>query len=89
MGTEIGPQEVLLHNFGLVECLEAGMPQFHLAYAVGTNTAPNDDRTDEFRDWLDRFVVHILNIAGNRESSSPGIQDFTRSFLSAALLIDD
>jgi hypothetical protein len=36
---------------------------------------------DEFRSWLDTNHIHILNVAGNRESEAPGIAEFTRSFL--------
>jgi hypothetical protein len=62
---------------------EAGKPFFHLA-DVANGIVPNE-RMDEFRYWFERYNVHILNFAGNRESSSPGIQELTRSFLLAAL----
>lgn len=31
--------------------------------------------------WLAHRDIQILNVAGNRESQSPGIAEFTRSFL--------
>ena len=40
---------------------------------------------EDFRNWLDRHAIHVLNVAGNRESQSPGIAKFTRSFLVLAL----
>jgi len=39
----------------------------------------------EFRSWLASTHIHILNVAGNRESESPGIAEFTRAFLINAL----
>ncbi len=53
---------------------EMGKPLFHIAFAVGSITSPNDDRIDEFRYWLQRYEIQILNVAGNRETQSPGIQ---------------
>ena len=35
--------------------------------------------------WLERYSVQVLNVAGNRESQSPGIGAFTRDFLVSAL----
>jgi len=63
---------------------EAGKPLFHLAYVPNLGIVPNE-RMEEFRYWLERYNIHILNVAGNRESNSPGIQELTRSFLLAAL----
>jgi hypothetical protein len=63
---------------------EADKPLFHLAYVPNIGIVPNE-RMEEFRYWLDRYNIHILNVAGNRESSNPGIQELTRSFLLAAL----
>jgi len=40
---------------------------------------------DDFRSWLDQHDIRILNVAGNRESQSPGISEFTRKFLVQAL----
>lgn len=37
------------------------------------------------RSWLELFEVEVLNVAGPRESKEPGIQDYTRRLLIAAL----
>jgi hypothetical protein len=63
---------------------EAGNPLFHLASVPNLGIVPTE-RMEEFRSWLERYNIHILNVAGNRESDSPGIQELTRSFLLAAL----
>jgi hypothetical protein len=38
-------------------------------------------RIEEFRYWLERYEIRTLNVAGNRESETRGIAEFTRSFL--------
>ena len=63
---------------------ESEKPVFHVAYG-GRSVAPSEERISEFRDWLGRYEIRILNVAGNRESQSPGIQAFTRQFLVNAL----
>lgn len=37
--------------------------------------------TLEFQEWLDKYKIHTLNVAGSRESSAPGIQAAVRDFL--------
>lgn len=64
---------------------EAAQPLFHTAFVAGAIISPNDARIEEFRYWLQRYEIHILNVAGNRETQSRGIQEFTRAFLLAAL----
>ena len=54
-------------------------PMFHVAFPE----VANDSR--EFREWLGRFQIRVLNVAGNRESVNPGIQEFTRRFLVSTL----
>jgi hypothetical protein len=54
--------------------MKLSKPVFH----VPLTTKPN---VEEFRDWLVRFRIRVLNVAGNRESQSPGIEEFTRKFL--------
>jgi hypothetical protein len=54
-------------------------PLFHISFPE------RRDRTEEFRDWLEKHDVVVLNVAGNRESQSPGIAEFTRDFLVRAL----
>ena len=39
----------------------------------------------ELRQWLGDNQVAVLNVAGNRESGQPGIEDATRAFLVRAL----
>ncbi len=46
---------------------------------------PPENELQRFRRWLERHDVQVLNVAGNRESQSPGIAEFTRLFLVAAL----
>jgi hypothetical protein len=40
---------------------------------------------EDFLYWLDRYHIRTLNVAGNRESETPGLQQFTRQFLISAL----
>jgi hypothetical protein len=40
---------------------------------------------DAFQNWLERHRIQTLNVAGNRESQTPGIAEFTRTFLLGAL----
>jgi len=44
----------------------------------------NDQRT-LFVDWLASHQVVVLNVAGNRESENPGIENFVFRFLVNAL----
>jgi hypothetical protein len=62
---------------------EANKPFLHID--ITTPIAPNDERIVRFRSWLQEFDIRTLNVAGNRETHSPGIQSFTTEFLSAAL----
>jgi hypothetical protein len=58
---------------------ELSKPLFHISYPE------RRDRSWEFRHWLEENKVVVLNVAGNRESQSPGIAEFTRDFLVRAL----
>jgi hypothetical protein len=60
-------------------------PLFHLAYPGEPEALVTDDQLEEFRYWLRRFRIRVLNVAGNRESQSPGLREFTRRFLISAL----
>jgi len=56
-------------------------------------TFPPDNNDDsqsirEFREWLENHGIQTLNVAGNRESQSPGIGEFTREFLLRAMQED-
>jgi hypothetical protein len=59
---------------------QAGKPMFHLEFPSAVHS-----RFEEFRHWLHRHRIRTLNVAGNRESQSRGIQEFTRRFLIGAL----
>jgi hypothetical protein len=58
--------------------MELNKPTFHVPLVI----APN---IDELRYWLGRFGIGVLNVAGNRESQSPGIEEFTRQLLVSTL----
>lgn len=38
-----------------------------------------------FLEWLSKHKIKVLNVAGNRESSSPGIEDAVATFIVEAL----
>jgi predicted Rossmann-fold nucleotide-binding protein len=40
-----------------------------------------EDKPVDIKSWLEKNSVHILNVAGNRESISPGIHDMAYRFL--------
>ena len=61
---------------------EAGKPLFHVPFPA---LHDGHDKKAEFREWIVRFRIRILNVAGNRESQSPGLQVFARKFLVEAL----
>jgi len=63
---------------------KAGKPLFHLASVPNLGIVPNE-RMEEFRYWLERYNIQILNVARNCESRSPGIQELTWWFLLAPL----
>jgi hypothetical protein len=63
---------------------ELNRPLFHAAYST-PDLQHDRQRIDEFRYWLERYEIGTLNVAGNRESESPGISEFTRTFLLDAL----
>jgi Circularly permutated YpsA SLOG family len=69
--------------------VQVGKPMFHLefpsAIQMPTHAAKEDSRFEEFRIWMLQHRVRTLNVAGNRESQSRGIQEFTREFINAAL----
>jgi hypothetical protein len=55
-------------------CLKHGRPVFAVDLAV-------EDDPDDVRRWIDEQAVRVLNVAGPRESSAPGIGDEARRFL--------
>lgn len=41
----------------------------------------------DFRNWIDKKFIRILNVAGNRENTNSGIQERVKQFLISSLLI--
>lgn len=41
--------------------------------------------THTLRDWVNKYSIHTLNVAGNRESKNPGIHDRTVRLIVIAL----
>ena len=64
---------------------EERMPLFHVAFPQTESEEGLEAVSVRFREWLDRFQIGVLNVAGNRESVNPGIQEFTRRFLVSTL----
>jgi Circularly permutated YpsA SLOG family len=60
-------------------CEDFGKPCFVLAFPA------TDDEHKLFADWLASHKIHVLNVAGNRESQSPGIEEFVFQFLVSTL----
>jgi len=44
-----------------------------------------NDQGKRFADWLASHPIPVLNVAGNRESRSPGIEEFVFDFLVSTL----
>lgn len=65
-------------------CRDKGKPVFVVPWHTG-RAAPSPAITLVFRRWLEDKGIRILNVAGNRESSQPGIQEAVKAFLIAAL----
>jgi hypothetical protein len=64
---------------------EARTPLHRVPFPSVTGAEPIEELSKVFRNWLNRFQIRILNVAGNRESQNPGIQEFTKQFLVTAL----
>jgi len=64
---------------------EEGKPFFHVPFPRATDDEGLQRTSAEFHDWLKHLRIHVLNVAGNRESQNPGLQEFTRRFLVSAL----
>ena len=64
---------------------ELKKPVFILDFVTSGITTPAPVRIEEFRSWLQSNQIKTLNVAGNRESQTPGIAEFTRKFLLNAL----
>jgi len=68
--------------------MELRKPVFHVPYPTTSGETTLEVRIEEFRRWLLTHRIRVLNVAGNRESTAPGIREFTRSFLERALAFD-
>ena len=64
-------------------CREANRTKFELRFVDPLQ----EHSVVDFRAWIKRFDIRTLNVAGNRESSSPGIGEYTRAFLIRALTL--
>ena len=64
---------------------DAVKPFFHVPFPTSIDAEGIDKVSAEFRTWLTNHKIRILNVAGNRESQNPGLQEFTRTFLISAL----
>ena len=63
-------------------------PFFHVPFPISDNETAFQTPPAEFREWLRLFQIRVLNVAGNRESQNPGVQEFTRMFLTSSLRPD-
>ncbi len=63
----------------LAWCEEYGRPVFHLDISRWGLVSPED--LAELSAWFGSHRIEVLNVAGNRESNSPGIQAFTLNLL--------
>jgi hypothetical protein len=54
-------------------------------FTVALTESLSHETVSQCREWLSRYAIGILNVAGNRESQSPGIGEFTRYFLITTL----
>ena len=69
----------------LSECRETGRTSLHVDMEI--HPGHPEKQADQMyyacqvREWLEKHQPATLNIAGNRESNSPGIQEFTLRFL--------
>lgn len=64
---------------------DAAKAFFHVPFPRSAEAEPLDRVLVEFTEWLTTSRILILNVAGNRESQNPGLQEFTKRFLISAL----
>jgi hypothetical protein len=60
-------------------CEDFGRPCFHYDIPQPGMIRPED--LADLAGWLKNHSIEVLNVAGNRESNSPGIQAFTLTLL--------
>jgi hypothetical protein len=63
----------------LAWCEEYSRPSFHFDISQPELIPPQD--LADLSDWLKSNRINVLNVAGNRESNSPGIQACTLTLL--------
>lgn len=67
---------------------QSDKPFFNVPFPIAKNETALEKLPAEFREWLRHFHIRVLNVAGNRESQNPGVQEFTRRFLTSSLQLD-
>lgn len=70
-------------------CLELGRPWALVKVLPGSREMDISvawANIDVVTAWLVQHKVTVLNVAGNRESTNPGIEEFTRNYLTHALV---
>ena len=55
-------------------CLEHGKPVLCVPWPTGEDEVA---RINEILNWINKHEIRVLNVAGNRESGNPGIQEAT------------
>jgi hypothetical protein len=81
----VGPYETGGSALTYAVAQENGKPGFNVPYSSATRLHVRETNLAGFCEWLYVHRIRVLNVAGSRESSNPGIQDFTRQFLVEAL----
>lgn len=62
-------------------CIALGKPHLWIGDPWDNDPMDPNRRCGDMRDWLLRTQPYILNVAGNRESKSPGIAEAVTKFL--------
>src|SRR5262249_42900875 len=75
----VGPYEAGGSRLTFQVATQLNKPLFLVAFG-------NFDNVHDFQRWLEEQEIQVLNVAGNRESQSLGIAEFTRQFLLKALV---
>lgn len=63
---------------------ELGKPYFDVDVVQCMETLTTAEKIIEFTDWVWKMGIETLNVAGNSERTSPGIQEWARKFLFVA-----
>jgi hypothetical protein len=67
-------------------CTLKAIEHFNKPYFdVDANTPPDAELIQEIKDWLEENNIEVLNVAGNRETVSPGICKLTVKLLTKVL----